>query len=483
MATKIDISIKKLNNVYAQIECDQGIANELAEHFTYYVDGYQFSPKYKFGNWDGRIREFNRRNNTIRAGLWREVAQFAKENDYSVEVDRAFGFTEFSIAEAKEFIETLGIPKKYTPREYQVKAFVDAIRCNRGIFISPTASGKSLIQYLIARYYDMKTLILVPTIALVKQMQGDFYDYGYREPMHGIMAGVSHQSKCAIWVSTWQSVFKNDRNFFSQFPVIFADECHLAAAQSICGIMDRSFETPYRFGFTGTLSGSKTSAMCLTGLFGKIHQVTTTAKLMESGDVASLKIKALVLNYPEERRKEVKKMTYQNEILFLINDASRNKFLRNLIGSLEGNTLVFFNRIEHGKIVHDLVKNHYPKKNVYWVSGSTDVEQREYVRKIIEEQDDCIIFGSNVMTTGSNTKSIHNIVFISPGKSKIKVLQSVGRALRKSSKKDAAVLYDIADNLSVPSRKNYTLNHFLERMSIYKEEEFPLKLYNIDLQE
>jgi superfamily II DNA or RNA helicase len=249
--------------------------------------------------------------------------------------------------------------------------------------------------------------------------------------------------------------------------------------------MDKSKNAQYRFGFTGTLSGSKTHETCLIGLFGKIHQVTTTVELMEQGHIADFKIKGLLLKYPEHVRSANKKLTYQEEVKFLITCPERNRFIRNLIISLKGNTLVLFRHIEHGKFMFEETKKKLgsdSKRKVFYIAGSSDADEREAVRKIIEIETDAIIFGSRgTMSTGSNTKSLHNLVFASPSKSKISTLQSIGRSLRKSKTKEAAILYDIADDLHWKSKLNYTLDHFKERVKIYMQEKFKFKLYEIDL--
>lgn len=478
-----DMHVKKLNNVWAQVECDQGIAMELYEHFTYMVEGYQWSPKFKYGQWDGAIREFKRTNNTIRAGLYDDLKKFAEARDYSFSDDGSFGFTEYSIAEANEFIESLDLPAPYNEvRDYQIKAFVGAIREGRCIRISPTASGKSLIIYLLARFYGLKTLIIVPTKGLVAQMASDFQEYGYKEEVHKIQAGEKKVSRHKITVSTWQSIYKETKSYFDMYDVIIGDEVHLFAANSLTGIMDKCFNAEFRFGFTGTLDETKCNEMCLRGMFGKIHKVISTHELMEQGHVAELKIKGILLKYPDHVRNKLKKMEYKDEMKFIATCPERNRFLKNLILSLKGNTLVLFRGNEFGKHIYQLVKDAAPDRNVFYSDGGTDTDDREYIRKIIEEYDDAIIFGSRgTMSTGSNTKSLHNVVFATPVKSKISNLQSIGRGLRKSATKFAVVLYDIADDLHYKSWMNHTIGHFKARVTTYLQEKFKFKLYEIDL--
>jgi superfamily II DNA or RNA helicase len=245
--------------------------------------------------------------------------------------------------------------------------------------------------------------------------------------------------------------------------------------------MDKAYNAAHRHGFTGTLADSKTNEMCLEGMFGKIHQVVTTSELMEQGHVAQLKIKGLILKYPDHVRKKMKRVKYPDEVKFLVTCEARNRFIKNLVLSLPQNTMVMFHHIEHGKYMFEQVKKE-TNRPVYYIAGGTDTEERERVRKILEVEDNAIIFGSRgTMSTGSNTKSLHNIIFASPTKSKIQTLQSIGRGLRKTELKTKVTLFDIADDLHCPGWTNYVLSHFKERVKIYLSESFDFKLYEIDL--
>jgi superfamily II DNA or RNA helicase len=239
-----------------------------------------------------------------------------------------------------------------------------------------------------------------------------------------------------------------------------------------------------KFGFTGTLDGTQTNKLVLEGLFGPTRKVTTTAELMEKGTIAQLKIKALVLKYTDEEKKLISKTDYQTELDFIVTNPKRNKFIKNLVLSLEGNTMVFFNYVEkHGKVLYDLLKDNKYNRKVFFISGEVDAETREAIRKAVEVEQNCIILASSGTTsTGTNIVNLQNVVFTSPSKSRIRNLQSIGRTLRKSETKLNATLYDIADDLSWKSKRNHTLNHFVERIKIYTSESFDYKIYPIDLQ-
>jgi len=472
--------------VYVKVHCEAGEAMELSEYFTFYVPGYKFMPAFRNKVWDGKIRLFDRQTNNIYAGLLHYIEKFCKERDYELDVDYELRTNEeFSLVEAEEFVKKLKLP--FEPRDYQMKAFVHAIRNQRGLLLSPTASGKSLIAYLITRYLKCKTLIIVPTISLVAQMYKDFKDYGFDSDTycHTITAGADKVSKKPIIISTWQSIYKMPKDYFNQFDLIIGDEAHLFKAQSLTKIMTSLTDCAYRFGLTGTLDGTQTHRLVLEGLFGAVKQVTTTKELMDESKLANLKIKALVLKHQEDNCKAVKNFKYAEEIDYLVSSLSRNKFITNLTISLKQNTLVLYQFVhKHGEPLYKMIKDRAGDRKVFFVHGGVEADEREMVREVTEKEQDAIIIASyGTFSTGINIRRLHNIVFASPSKSKIRTLQSIGRVLRLGENKDQATLFDIADDLTYKSRKNFTIEHFVERMKIYNDEKFDYKIYTINLKD
>ena len=477
--------IQKYDEVYVKVKSEAPTAYELSEHFTFSVPGAKFSPAFRNKVWDGKIRLFNVMTGLVYAGLVPYIENFAKERDYEVEYSGDFTQQEFSLKEAEDFIKTLDLPAQYQVRDYQLNAFAHSVRYHRALLLSPTASGKSLIIYLIMRYYNARTLIIVPTTSLVSQLSSDFADYGFDSDsrVHKIHAGQSKHSSLDTTISTWQSIYKMPKEYFRSFDVVIGDEAHLFKAKSLISIMSKLIECKHKFGFTGTLDGTQTNKLVLEGLFGAVKKVTTTSELIDQKHLAEFKIKAIVLSYDEETRKIVSKMDYQAEIDWIVRNPARNKFIKNLALSLKGNSLLLFQFVEkHGDVLFDMIKKAADGRNVYYVAGKTETEDREYIRKIIETETDAIIVASSgVFSTGINIKNLHNVVFTSPSKSRIKNLQSIGRVLRKSESKTAATLYDIADDLSYKAKQNYTIQHFKERIKIYSEEQFPYKIYPVSL--
>ena len=482
------IEIEKVDEVYIRIKTDEGIDRELVDYFAFFVPNYQFMPAFKSGHWDGRVKLYSNRTQRLYSGLLPYVRKFAKARGYKMRVDRELKLTSsFSRKEMLDFIDTLKLP--HIPTNYQKSILVNAIRNYRNVYISPTGSGKSLIIYLVTRYLNMKTLIIVPTKSLVHQMiDDDFTEYSKKDKnwdvktnCHMVMAGIDKQTDKQVVCSTWQSIYQMPKAYFDQFDVVIGDEAHHFQSKSLTAIMTKLVDCKYRFGFTGTLNDTETHKLILEGLFGKAVNVVTTKELIDTKFLSPLKIKAIVLNYDKSVRQQLAKAKYLDEVEYLIGNESRNIFIKNLCLSLKGNTLVLFQYVDkHGKLLYNLIQDDNSERKVFFVHGNVDVKDREQTRQIVEKEDDAIIVASyGTFSTGINIKRIHNIVFAFAYKGKIRNLQSIGRGLRKGDGKDQCTLIDIVDDLSYQKWKNYGLKHFAQRLMIYKEQEFPYKIYHV----
>jgi superfamily II DNA or RNA helicase len=287
-------------------------------------------------------------------------------------------------------------------------------------------------------------------------------------------------------VSTWQSIYKQTDKWFQQFSAVIGDEAHLFKSKSLTAIMSKLKTCPYRIGTTGTLDGTNTHRLVLEGLFGRAYEVTKTKALMEKQILSDLKIDCLLLSYPDLDRESVKRAKYQDEIKWIIGSPRRNKFIAKMCASLKGNTLVLFQFVEdHGKVLNSLVRDCIGEhRKVFFVHGGTEAADREEIRKIVESESDAVIIASyGTFSTGISIRRLHNIIFASPSKSRIRVLQSIGRQLRVSQDKTTARLYDLGDDLSWKTWKNHTLRHMNERMRLYEAEGFDHKLVKIQLGE
>jgi len=483
------LTILKKNEVYLQIESDPHVFYELSDQFTFELPGAKFMPQYRKRYWDGKIRLFNVNNGQIYVGLLDKIQKFCEDHGYSYSfVDNEYYGTPFEVNEhisyegVKDYITSIS---KYAPREYQIEGVFDALRHNRRLLISPTASGKSLMIYSIVRYYVERgenTLIVVPTTSLVEQMYKDFADYGWDVGSfcHKIYAGKERETDSQVIITTWQSIYKLPRKYFERFNCVIGDEAHQFKSKSLISIMTKLADAKYRYGFTGTLDGTETHKWVLEGLFGPSYKVVKTNELMKKGHLAKLDINVLLLKHPPNKFEN-----FEEEIQYIITHQRRNNFIKNLALDLKGNTLILYARVEgHGEPLYNLIinSNIIEQRQVFFVHGGVATEDREEVRSITEMENNAIIIASyGTFSTGINIKNLHNVIFASPSKSRIRNLQSIGRVLRKGSNKDKATLYDIADDISYKSRRNYTLNHLIERIKIYNEENFNYDIVNIPL--
>lgn len=487
-------TISKKNEVFLKVDTEASVARMLSDYFTFEVPGARFMPAYRNRIWDGKIRLFSPASGELYIGLLPYLTKYLQdfEEDYTISEDLQDEKTiDRKILDG--FIRQLNIRsngKSIKPRDYQVSAVEYAIRKHRALLLSPTASGKSLIIYILVRYYDMllaeeqndKILILVPTTSLVEQMYSDFIDYGWLDAyMQKVYSGYDRKVEKKLVISTWQSLYKMPKSYFEQFGCVIGDEAHLFKSKSLTSILTKLHLCKYRFGLTGTLDGMQTHRLVLEGLFGSLNKVISTKELIDKKTLANFSIKALVLSYPESECKLVKDMNYQDEVDYIVRHAERNKFIIGLTKAIKGNTLVLFQFVEkHGSVLYDMMKD--LDRKVFYVHGGTDTQTREDIRAITEKENDAIIVASyGTFSTGINIRNLHNIVFASPSKSRIRVLQSIGRGLRVGDSKDTATLFDISDDFTHKSRRNFTLTHFMERINIYNEEQFDYEIKRIKM--
>ncbi len=489
----MNLVITNANESYIKVQCDESIAWELRDAFSFRPPGFQFVPSYKQKLWDGYLRLFNPLSRQMLRGLAPQVIEWANKKGYTFTYEDEDYDNSFSLSEAASFVESLN--PKHLPRDYQLNSFVHAMRSKRRIVLSPTGSGKSLLLYLVSMYLlkqGKRGLLIVPRSALVEQMYSDFEDYSVKNGKnmskycHRVYSGKDKITDKPICISTWQSLYKMPKDYFEQFDYVICDEVHQAQAKSLTDIVGKCTKAQYRLGVTGTLSGAKAHEWQLVGLFGQLYRATTSAELMKKKQLAELTIKCLLLKYSEEECQYMKSASYKDEVDYIVSNKERNNFICNLALSLKGNTLLLFNYVDkHGKVLHEMLSNRVKdSRKVFFIHGGTDVEDRESIRKIIENEHNAIIVGSvGVLSTGTNIVALNNIVFASPSKSRIRNLQSIGRALRVSDTKSAATLFDIADDFRWKARENFTLKHFFERIKTYSEENFHFKIYKVKMKD
>lgn len=482
------ITIHPLNESFVHVTSEPHILRELYDQFSFYADNYQFMPDFKNKLWDGKIKLFNIYNNTIYRGLVEHIKEYAQRNSYEIDdhCDDASRWNESKAAKFIDLIKAYSKGVELTVEQHQRDAIVHCITNSRCTLVSPTASGKSLIIYYLCLYYrtileeNEKILIIVPTTSLVQQLKADFIDYANSQwnvdnHVHQIYSMQEKETKKKFVISTWQSLYKLPLSYFSKFGAIIGDECHLFKAKSLCSILEKCRRAKYRVGTTGTLTDAKVHRYIIEGLFGKAKQFTTTNELISKGFLSDLKINFVVLKHSEADRKKMKSFKYDQEIDWIVRNEKRNDFALKLAENLPKSTLMLYQFVDkHGAILYNNAQSgRYKLGNVYFVSGKVKADDREEIRIQSEEDEKCLIIASyKTFSTGINIKSLANIIFVSPLKAKITIMQSMGRGLRRTNKKTHCNIYDIVDDITWKSHKNYAFLHFMERLRLFSAEKY-----------
>ena len=493
---------KKINETYIQLASDEyAILKELNEYFSFFVESAKYSQAYRNHVWDGKIRLVNLKTMTTLAGLIPAITKFCVDRNYQI-IDQTESYKKFvpdNTDNFNDFIESLSLP--FEPRDYQVSTAKYAIQAGRGLLLSSTGSGKSLIIYLIMRWmlnHDRRMVIIVPSTSLVEQMHNDFKNYASKDDsfnvddcVHKLYAKIKttdpYQDQCII--TTWQSIKNYDNALFETWDCVLVDEAHACKSQELSKILTGSTNAKFRYGLTGTLTGMVCHEYQITGLLGSAYQATTTKNLQERGYLSDCTIYMVDLKYPAEEAKQLwketkeLKKTYFDEVDFVNHHVKRQLFLRNLVCSLKGTTLILFRFREHGQWLYELIKQKVgDSRPVYHIDGKVDAQKREAIRQQLKDPNSnaILVFSVATSATGIDIKSIQNLI-LSPSKSKVQTLQSIGRSLRLCDGKKGARIFDIVDDLRTGKRRNFLYNLAQKRLEFYTNESLNVEFKQVQL--
>lgn len=489
-----DVKLKKIDETISKVITDKGICEEISDYYKFWVKNAKWSKPFKEKLWDGFIRLFNKRDQTLPTGLRSSLKDWCEDNSY-VYTEEGFDPPE-DIQNLETYLKSLNVTsdrKKIDFYDFQIAGVKHALSEKRCILQSPTASGKSLIIYGIINYLlnvkkiKKKILLVVPTISLVSQMTSDFEDYSYENDFdtdalcHQIMGGCEKVSDKKIYVSTWQSIIRLPEKYFDLFDCIICDEAHMFKSSEVKGILEKAKNTPYKIGTTGTTGSPLIDKMQLRALFGEIFVLTTNKEQMEKKRSATIKITALqVVEKDVEIRKIVSGLKYQDEIDYLKASKKRLALIMSLIKKQDTTTLVLFNGNDYGKMLYNTAKKMFPDRNVWYVDGSVSADERERIRKTAAKgTNDILICSFQTFKAGINIKNLNVLIFASPLKAEITILQAIGRILRIGDRM-FVTLFDIVDDFSYKKKMNYVLEHFLERLKHYQNEGFDTVIRKIE---
>lgn len=495
-----DIQIIKKNEstVFLQI-ANPIIEKEIKRYFAVKSANYRFSPLFKQGIWNGDI-QFMNAENEISIGLIEKVFEFAKIGRYGVECcfDR---FNNINKNEFIEFVNYLNLP--FPVRDYQLDAAYQAC-CKKHLNIHiSTAGGKSLVIYIICRfleYQKKKTLIIVPNLNLIEQMYSDFKNYGWNvsDKCYRLYSGKEKFFDRAVTISAWQTIYTdknkvNGNSIFSLFDCLIIDEAHGAKGTSIKGIATKCSNAQYRFGFSGTYPDSSTADwFSIVGATGPIQTFATYKSLQENEQISQLKIYSIILQYDKQFKLDLYKQAHsdyntQNDLIY--GNPKRNLFLLDLTQKLNENVLLLFTKKEaHGYKVRELFQEKLKDKILLYIDGDVPIQEREDIRVLLENNNNVVLLATYAtLSAGWSVNNLHHIIFASSYKSQVKVLQSIGRALRLHKNKVEAKLYDISDDCSFIDKFNkirfinFSIKHLKERYEIYSKENFSYKVVKIPI--
>lgn len=482
------ITCHYFNETYCKIECEDYVHLEIYSYLKSKIPDFHLirsqNPRYRFH--DGYKRFYQKGNHKLLYGhiLW--LNEFCKSRNYELCLDEKIkSRTKNNITkeEIDKFINTLPLP--YTLHEYQKDCVYRAVLNRRLVLKVPTGSGKTVISYCIIKWFleneKGKVLFVVPSKGLIKQAYKDFKEYGYTDDIHIIQSGAEKELLTDITISTWQSIYKLEKEFFNDVSLLIIDECHQVSnamvLKSIEKIIQKSVNAYYRFGTTGTLKDEEVHEKLIEGMIGRIYQAITTVELIENKQISPLKICIKKIDYPDTMTGNVNKLNWHEQLQFIDHEKNpRQEYIIKLVVSLKGNTLVLFRSIEHGTFLYEQLVKRCNEKEVMYIDGSISAEDREKYRMLIEENDNLVLVASfGTSAVGISICRLHNIVFSSPSKSKIRVLQSIGRGLRKHETKSEVVIYDIVDMIG------FFKSHYRERKDHYDNEKFPYTEEDVSL--
>jgi superfamily II DNA or RNA helicase len=406
-------------------------------------------------------------------GLLNEIKNFMDENNIQYSIDEELK-NNYNIGFNNPIIKEYNL----SYRDHQEKSIKNALEKGRGVVVIPTAGGKTLIMCSIIESLrlnlkddNLKALVIVPSIQLVEQTAKDFEEYGMKNITK--WSGENKPDPNASTIIAGVQILlsgKTDLSFLSDVKIFLNDECHGTKKANEINNIFNFLNTNYRFGFTGTMPSCKLDCWNIIGKLGPIVYEEKTEDLKNKKYISNFKVFILKIKHNPIPKFKIDPNNptdaYNKELEFLINNDKRNNIICNLVNKLQNNTIIMVDRIDHGINLVNKLEN-ITNRPFYFIRGSTEIEEREKIRSLMEKRNDIIVIAvSKIFSTGINIPNLHNIIFSTAGKAKIKIMQSIGRALRLHPTKNMAYIFDISDNTL------YAEKHLREREQLYTTENY-----------
>jgi superfamily II DNA or RNA helicase len=456
----------------------------LQEKFSFMLPHAYHMAAYKLGRWDGKVKYFTIGGVTY-CNLLPDIIPILLAEGYELDLDDRRpnpSFGEFSLVTETSLSNIkwpAGHPRAGEPvllRDYQVNAINQFIQNPQCIQELSTASGKTIITATLSKLVEPygRSIVIVPNIDLVKQTLADYQNLGLDV---GVFYGAKKEVDKTHIICTWQSLESLERQrraekrteglfeFAKDVVCVIVDECHQSKSTVLQAMLTGPLaHVPIRWGLTGTVPKADNERMALRVSLGEVVNKVRAAELQDRGVLATCHVNIMQLE------ETVSYNNYQSELSYLTTDEQRlewiSKFVQGLAGS--GNTLVLVDRIKSGKRLEELIPGST------FISGSVKSADRKTQYDEINEVDGKILIASfGIAAVGINVPRIFNLVLIEPGKSFVRVIQSIGRGIRKAKDKDHVEIYDIA------STAKYSRKHLTERKKYYKEAEYPFTVNKV----
>lgn len=472
--------------------------------FTKEVANAKWDPRVKKGWWDGKISYF-KSNRYLPAGLWHELVETAKTYNFEINIEGIERKFDRSI-DKEEFVSWVN--EKFAnssrkPHDYQIETAYEIIRYKSCLAELATSAGKTLITYMVMAYLieqkkSHKILMIVPTVDLVVQSSENFYEYNseaaqLKIEIQQIFAGSVVRDGANIVVGTYQSLVKKDKEYFDAFDCVIVDETHKAKSASIKSILEKCDAADRKFGLSGTIPKPGTlDRLTLMAYTGPIITSIRADYLMEKGHITPCEVYAIEMDYAPQDVKEGFKTLHQRseedrkkllnlEQNYAIQSEERLEFITDMILKNHKNSLVLFYRIEYGNKLYEKLRSK-TNRRIFYIDGSTDKDLREKQKENLEDGEQKIMIASyGTFSTGINVTNIHTIYLTESFKSEVIIRQSIGRGLRKHADKKKLLIIDFVDDYRVGRFNNYLYKHGLARQEIYREQNFPYTVKQIDL--
>ncbi len=463
-----------------------GTRKKLVDKFKYEVPGARYLPAVRLGRWDGKVSYFQLGGSTY-INLLPEIIPFIDSEGYDIEIEdlrtysTKYEFSEFAEDTFADSVWPAGHPAAGQPitfRDYQVEIINNFLQNPQSVQEVATGAGKTIMTAALSKSVEAygRSIVIVPNKSLVSQTEDDYRNLGLDV---GVYFGDRKEWGKTHTICTWQSLnilLKNTKSgetdctigeFIEDVVCIIVDEVHMAKADALktllTGVMSH---IPIRWGLTGTIPKEDYAAVSIYVSLGHVVGKLSAAELQEAGHLANCHVNIVQLIDHSEYN------NYQSELKYLVENDERLDYISNLVRSVNetGNTLVLVDRVNTGKMLEQKLKD-----RAVFVSGATKAKDRKEEYDEVAVSDGKIIVATyGVAAVGINIPRIFNLVLVEPGKSFVRVIQSIGRGIRKAEDKDFVQIWDITSTCKFAKR------HLTKRKAFYKEANYPFTVEKAD---